>query len=89
MTQTPPLNRALCEAVVRQLWPFLDGTVPESERERVVTHLQQCVTCRSHFDFAEAFLKAVGATRATDNVDRLRTRVLAALAAEGFRLSVS
>jgi len=89
MTTTPPLNRAECEAVVRQLWPFLDGVVPERERERIVRHLEQCVACRSHFDYAEAFLRAVAATRRPGNDDSLRTRVLSALASEGFKLSLS
>ena len=88
MTQTPPLNRAECEAVVRQLWPFLDGAVPDGERARIVSHLEACAACRSHFDYAEAFLRAVAATRRPQNVEGLRTRVLAALVAEGFRVLI-
>jgi anti-sigma factor (TIGR02949 family) len=81
------MNRSECEAVVRRLWPYLDGTVPEHAREQVVRHLAQCAGCRSHFDYAEAFLQAVAATRAPENLNVLRGRVLAALVEQGFRLS--
>ena len=81
-------NRSTCEAVVRQLWPYLDGAVDESARKLIILHMQECTMCKSHFDFAQAFLEAVARSRSnipTD--DRLRGRVLAALAAEGFSLS--
>jgi anti-sigma factor (TIGR02949 family) len=48
-----------CDEVVRRLWPHLDGALPESERARVVAHLEECDGCRSHHDFAQAFLDAV------------------------------
>ena len=76
-------DRAVCEAVVRQLWPYLDGALPESERERVVRHLEACAECRSHADFASAFLRAVRNAQPSP-VAPLGRRVVAALAAEGF-----
>jgi anti-sigma factor (TIGR02949 family) len=82
----PP--RSICEAVVRQLWPYLDGAVDESARELVIAHLEECSMCKSHFEFAQAFLDAVARSRANVPSDgRLRGRVLAALSAEGFSLS--
>jgi anti-sigma factor (TIGR02949 family) len=79
-------NRAECEAVVRQLWPFLDGAPSENERERIVTHLEGCVACTSHFDFARSFLEAVAAARPHLPANELlHARVLSALAGEGFR----
>ena len=78
-------NRAECEAVVRRLWPFLDGALPDSDRERIVAHLERCDDCTSHFDFARSFLEAVREARPADaEYAQLRTRVLGALAAEGF-----
>lgn len=69
-----------CEDVVRQLWPFLDGALPESERARVVAHLEGCAGCRSHRDFARAFLEAVHDARTTPPEFRdLQARVEAAL----------
>jgi anti-sigma factor (TIGR02949 family) len=81
-------NRTVCEAVVRQLWPYLDGAVSEEQRELIVGHLELCVNCASHFDFAQAFLDAVAAAgRSHLPVDEsLRSRVLGALTASGFSL---
>ncbi len=79
------LNRSECEAVVRQLWPFLDGAVSEAQRERIVAHLESCINCSSHFDFAQAFLEAVALARPhLPADDALRQRVIGALSAEGF-----
>ncbi len=82
MTQhvSPPIG---CDEVVRQLWPLLDGALPESERARIVAHLEACAGCRSHYDFAAAFLDAVRRSHAPDEFASLRSRVAAALRAEG------
>jgi hypothetical protein len=73
--------------VVRQLWPFLDGAVPDWDRERIVAHLEECTACKSHFDFAAAFLDAVEtAGHDAPELNPLRVRVLGALATEGFKL---
>lgn len=78
-------NREECVAIVRQLWPYLDGALPDHLQERVVAHLQGCESCRSHFDFQREFLVAVRSAGALDGeFDRLRVRVLAALTANGF-----
>jgi anti-sigma factor (TIGR02949 family) len=72
-----------CDEVVRRLWPHLDGALPESERERVVAHLEGCDGCRSHHDFAQAFLEAVRRAAPVDRrLEGLRARVEAAVAAE-------
>lgn len=80
-------NRSECEAVVRQLWPYLDGVISEPHRERIVRHLTLCTDCASHFDFARAFLDAVAHAAPGIELDQnaaLRARVVHALAAEGF-----
>jgi anti-sigma factor (TIGR02949 family) len=80
------VNRADCEFVVMRLWPYLDGVLSEEERERILHHLEVCRDCNSHYDFANAFLDAVAAARPHLAIDNsLRSRVLDALAAEGFR----
>ena len=82
------VSRAECEFVVMRLWPYLDGAVSEDDRERIVRHLEVCRDCHSHFDFANAFLDAVAKARPHLTVnDSLRSRVLTALTAEGFRAS--
>ena len=78
-------NRSECEAVVRQLWPYLDGVISEPQRERILRHLEQCADCTSHFEFASAFLAAVAAAAPRlDRTEALHSRVVRALAAEGF-----
>jgi anti-sigma factor (TIGR02949 family) len=79
-------HRDDCAVIVRQLWPFLDGALPDSWRERVVEHLAACVECRSHFDFERAFLVAVRSAGHDGGIDTeaLHSRVLAALHAHGF-----
>ena len=75
----------ICREIVRQLWPYLDGALPDMWKERVAEHLEECDNCRSHFDFERAFLDAV---RQSDipsgDFGPLRDRVLAALASEGM-----
>lgn len=80
-------RRTECESIVRRLWPFLDGKLLDSERDKVTRHLEQCGDCLSHFDFAKAFLDAVHAARPEIEDDAaLRTRVLAALADQGVKI---
>jgi hypothetical protein len=51
----------------------------------IAEHLRGCTACRSHFDFAHAFLNAVHELRPSEaHTDALRDKVVAALAREGF-----
>lgn len=78
-------NRSECEMVVRQLWPYLDGVISETERERILRHLERCSDCTSHFEFGRLFLDAVAAASPRlDRSEALRARVIEALVAEGF-----
>jgi anti-sigma factor (TIGR02949 family) len=80
-----PLSAFDCESIVRRLWPFLDGKLPETDRAIIVDHLARCTECRSHYDFARAFLEAVhGLAPAGAASERLRARVLAALVEDGY-----
>ena len=81
------LNPEDCREIVRQLWPYLDGALPDEMQARVTEHLEGCINCRSHYDFECAFLEAVRASaNLGDEFEPLRARVLAALAAEGMTL---
>lgn len=78
-------NPELCREIVRQLWPYLDGALPDDWQARVTAHLEECANCLSHYDFERAFLDAVRDSGAlAGEFEPLRTRVLAALAAEGM-----
>ena len=69
-----------CVHAVRQLWDYLDGRLPDSERERVAAHLAVCDACTSHFNFERGFLDAVRTLRRDDPAfAALRGRVLSAL----------
>lgn len=81
---TNKLTRADCDSIVRRLWPYLDGKLPDADRDRVARHLAECAACTSHFDFARAFLDAVRTASGDGDDEALRDRVVAALAAEGF-----
>jgi anti-sigma factor (TIGR02949 family) len=86
MTRLDDFDSTDCDQIVARLWPHLDGALPESARSRIVEHLRSCTECRSHFDFAQAFLEAVATARparATPD-DKLRARVISALVGEGF-----
>jgi hypothetical protein len=79
------IERSICETVVRQLWPYLDGHVAPGEHVLVESHLAICVSCASHFEFAREFLHAVPVAPVEGPIDdALRDRVLAALTTEGF-----
>jgi hypothetical protein len=76
-------NRLRCEEVVLQLWPLLDGALPERMREPVMEHLADCAGCSSHRDFARAFIGAVRRATPDDaQFDRLRSRVERAISEE-------
>jgi len=81
-------NPELCREIVRQLWPYLDGALSDEWQSRVAHHLEECVNCRSHYDFERAFLDAVRDSGAVEGgFEPLRTRIVAALAAEGMNVS--
>jgi len=70
------------------MWPYLDDAVSDGQRELIVAHLELCASCSSRVEFARGFLAAVAATGPRMRIDeRLRTRVVGALAAEGFGLA--
>ena len=78
-------NPEVCREIVRQLWPYLDGALPDEWQSRVAQHLEECVNCRSHYDFERAFLDAVRESGVVSgDFTALRTRVLQALASEGM-----
>ena len=80
-------NPDVCREIVRQLWPFLDGALPDEWQDRVAQHLAECENCRSHYDFERAFLDAVRESGGVSGeFTTLQTRVLQALAAEGMNV---
>jgi anti-sigma factor (TIGR02949 family) len=74
-----------CDAVMRQLWDYLDGELTPGRHASVRVHLAVCKRCYPQYNFEQAFLKAVAASRREHSrPDVIKSRVLAALRAEGF-----
>ncbi|MBY0491730.1 MAG: zf-HC2 domain-containing protein [Gemmatimonadaceae bacterium] len=76
-----------CDTAVRRLWDYLDAELDAPRFAEVEQHLAACAECSEHVSFSRAFLRAVheAAAPAALSEETLRQRVLARLAAEGFR----
>ena len=74
-----------CDAVMRQLWDYLDGELTPDREEAVRAHLAMCGRCQPQQDFEQSFLRALSASRHEHSrPDLIKARVLTALRAEGF-----
>lgn len=74
-----------CEAVMKQLWDYLDGELTEERENAIREHLALCARCVPQRDFEESFLRALAAARRRHtSLDSLRGRVIDALRGEGF-----
>lgn len=74
-----------CDAVMRQLWDYLDGELTPQRMEAIRAHLELCRRCHPQYEFEKAFLATVArASREHSNEGRLRDQVIAALNAAGF-----
>ncbi|MEP6549664.1 MAG: zf-HC2 domain-containing protein [Gemmatimonadales bacterium] len=74
-----------CDAVMRLLWDYLDGELTADREAAVRAHLSACKRCYPQYNFELAFTKAlVTSRREHSSPEALRSRVLAALRAEGF-----
>lgn len=74
-----------CEAVMRQLWDYLDGELTPERMQAIEAHLAMCGRCHPQAEFERAFLRAVAQVKRVpgDSVG-LAARVRHALEAEGF-----
>lgn len=74
-----------CDAVMRQLWDYLDDELTPEREGAVRAHLAVCQRCHPQYDFEASFLRALSAARQKhSSPDTLRERVLGALRLEGF-----
>jgi len=46
-----------CDDVMARLWEFLDGEMPEDERQALKRHLEVCGRCFPVYDFQRAYLE--------------------------------
>ncbi|TFG45744.1 MAG: hypothetical protein E4H41_04265 [Gemmatimonadales bacterium] len=82
MTMHPMLD---CDAVMRQLWDYLDGELTPERMKQIGAHLAVCQRCYPQYQFERRFLDVLAAAR-NDHpaLDQLRLRVMAALKDEGL-----
>lgn len=74
-----------CDAVMRQLWDYLDGELTPDTEAAIRAHLDVCKRCHPQYSFERAFQNALTATRRSHSrPESLKTRVLGMLRAEGF-----
>ena len=80
---TPMLD---CEAVMRQLWDYLDAELTPQGMIQIQAHLTKCERCYPQYTFERAFLNALSARRPThSNPDRLQANLTALLRDRGLR----
>jgi mycothiol system anti-sigma-R factor len=69
-----------CEAVMRQLWDYLDQQLTPDAMRVIHAHLDECHKCRPHAEFRRAFERAVSSAREeAGDTDALRERIRQAL----------
>lgn len=74
-----------CDAVMRQLWDYLDDELTPQTARAIRAHLAVCRRCYPQYEFEAAFLRALraaGLLHAGPEV--LRARVRSLLRADGF-----
>lgn len=74
-----------CEAVMRQLWDYLDNELTPERMEAIRGHLAMCGRCYPQYDFEREFLATLSRLRPEhSNPTMLRDRVIGALQRSGF-----
>jgi mycothiol system anti-sigma-R factor len=67
-----------CDALLQQLWDYLDDELPSARRDEIEEHLQGCSECFNAARFDSAFLKQLRGLRGSETVpDELRQRLAA------------
>ena len=75
-----------CDAVMRELWDFLDGELPAERLSLIEAHVKLCDRCGPHLRFERAFRSALHRAREHSGAsEALGARVRARLATMGFQ----
>ena len=76
-----------CDAVMRQLWDFLDGELPPERMAMIEEHVKLCDCCRPDVAFERSFKSALRAAHRIGGAPAtLGGRVRNALRAQGFEV---
>ncbi|MDE3053373.1 MAG: zf-HC2 domain-containing protein [Gemmatimonadota bacterium] len=74
-----------CEAVMQQLWDYLDEELSPDRMAAIQSHLAMCARCYPQYEFERSFLTALDrAQQEHSDPAGLRDRVAGALRAEGM-----
>jgi anti-sigma factor (TIGR02949 family) len=74
-----------CQAVMRQLWDYLDGELTVERTEAIKGHLAMCDRCYPQYEFERTFLGQLGGLRREhSDLSSLRSRLLGVLEANGL-----
>ncbi len=75
-----------CEAVMKQLWDYLDEELTAERMDAIRAHVAMCARCYPQYDFEREFLTRLARLRREhSNPGALRERLLGALQHNGFR----
>jgi mycothiol system anti-sigma-R factor len=68
-----------CAEAVRQLWDYLDGALPDEDRQAIEEHLSFCRRCCGEVEFAEELRGSLARETAERIPDDVRKRLLTTL----------
>jgi mycothiol system anti-sigma-R factor len=68
-----------CADAVKQLWEYLDGTLPDVNRVAIEEHLSFCRRCCGEVEFAQELRTFLARDAAEELPDEVRSRLLATL----------
>jgi anti-sigma factor (TIGR02949 family) len=75
-----------CTTAVSKLWDYLDQELDDARMLEVHQHIESCSACLPHADFGRRFLQALNRARSRHlTPPAVRSQVMAALAADGFK----
>ena len=75
---TLPADDLPCQDLVELVTDYLEGRLPESDRQRFDAHLQGCSGCRNYLEHMRLMIQAVGALRAESIEPEMKDRLLGA-----------
>lgn len=68
-----------CAEAVKQLWEYLDGALPDEDRQAIEEHLSFCRRCCGEVEFAEELRAFLARDAEEEMPDEVRARLRATL----------
>ena len=73
---TAPEDELACQELVEIVSDYLEGALPEADRERFDAHLEICEGCRRYLDQMRTTIRVVGTLTEDDLDPRARDQLL-------------